>query len=56
MDKFKARLVGDGNTQRYGIDYDRIFATVVRSLTIQLVLIIAAARDHNLSFLDIRQA
>jgi hypothetical protein len=56
IDKFKARLVGDGNTQRYSIDYDRIFATVVRSLTIQLVLIIAAARDHNLSFLDIRQA
>ena len=43
IDKFKARLVADGNTQKYGIDYDRIFATVVKSLTIRLVLIIAAA-------------
>ncbi len=53
---FKARLVADGNTQKYVIDYDRIFATVVKSLTIRLVLIIAAARDYNLSSLDIRQA
>ena len=56
IDKFKARLVADGNTQKYGIDYDRIFATVVTSLTIRLVLIIAAARDYDLSSLDIRQA
>ena len=51
-----ARLVADGNTQKYGIDYDKIFATVVKSLTIRLVLIIAAARDYNVSSLDIRQA
>ena len=56
IDKFKARLVADGNTQKYGIDYDRIFATVVKSLTIRLVLIIAATRDYDLSSLDIRQA
>ena len=44
IDKFKARLVADGNTQKYGIDYDRIFATIVKSLTIRLILLIAAAR------------
>ena len=55
IDKFKARLVADGNTQKYGIDYDRIFATLVKSLTIRLVLLIAVARDYNLSSLDIRQ-
>ncbi len=56
INKFKARLVAEGNTQKYGIKYNRIFATVVKSLTIGLVLIIAAARDYNLSSLDIRQA
>ena len=56
VEKFKARLVADGNTQKYGVDYNRIFATVVKASTIRLVLIIAAARDFNLSQIDIRQA
>ena len=52
----KARLVADGNTQKFGVDYDRIFATVIKSTTIRLVLILAAARDYNLTQIDIRQA
>ena len=56
VEKFKARLVADGNTQKFGIDFDRIFSTVVKSSTIRLVLIVAAARDYNLSQIDIRQA
>ena len=56
VEKFKARLVADGNTQKYGVDYDRIFATVVKTSTIRLALIIAAARDFNLTQIDIRQA
>ena len=56
VDKFKARLVADGNTQKYGVDYDRIFATVVKTSTIRLALIVAAARDYNLTQIDIRQA
>ena len=56
VEKFKARLVADGNTQKYGVDYDRIFATVVKTSTIRLVLIIAAARDYNLTQIDICQA
>ena len=49
IDKFKARLVADGNTQKYGVDFDRVFATVVKTSTIRLVLAIAAARDYDLS-------
>jgi hypothetical protein len=56
IEKFKARLVADGNTQKYGVDFDRVFATVVKTLTIRLVLAIAAARDFNLSSIDVRQA
>ena len=56
IEKFKARLVADGNTQKFGVDFDRIFAAVVRTATIRLVLLIAAARDYNLSSVDITQA
>jgi hypothetical protein len=56
IEKFKARLVADGNTQKHGIDFDRVFATVVKTSTIRLVLLLAAARDYNLSSIDIRQA
>ena len=56
IEKFKARLVADGNTQKHGVDFDRVFATVVKVLTIRLLLILAAARDYNLSSIDITQA
>ena len=56
IEKFKARLVADGNTQKHGVDFDRIFASVVRTSTIRLVLALAAARDYNLTSFDIRQA
>jgi hypothetical protein len=56
IEKFKCRLVADGNTQKQGIDFDRVFSTVVKMQTIRLVFIIAAARDYNLTSIDIRQA
>ena len=56
IEKFKARLVADGNSQKYGIDFDRIFATVVKSSTLRLVLLLAACHDYNLHQIDIRQA
>ena len=56
LDKFKARLVADGNTQKYGIDFDRIFSTVIKPQTIRLALIIATLKDWNVTSIDIRQA
>ena len=56
IEKFKARLVADGNTQKAGVDFDRIFSSVVKTTTIRLVLTIAAARGFNLTSIDIRQA
>ena len=56
LEKFKARLVADGNSQQHGVDFDKVFSTVVRMSTVRLVLAIAAARDYNLSSVDIRQA
>lgn len=56
IEKFKARLVADGNTQKYGVDFDRVFSTVAKLSTLRMLLVIAAAEDHNLSSIDIRQA
>eukprot|EP00975_Prorocentrum_lima_P037902 7975127-Prorocentrum_lima.AAC.1 len=56
VERFKARLVADGNTQRHGVDFNHIFSTVVKVATIRLVLIISAARGYYLSSIDIRQA
>ena len=56
IEKFKARLVANGNTQKFGVDFDQVFSTVVRSSTIRLMLIVAAQRDYNLTTVDIRQA
>lgn len=56
IDKFKCRLVANGNTQRLGVDFNRIFSTVAKITTLRLVLAISAARGYNLSSIDIRQA
>jgi len=55
VEKFKARLVADGNTQT-SRDYDRIFSTVVKSQTIRAILIYSCSMDFNLSTIDVRQA
>ena len=56
IEKFKARLVADGNSQKHGIDFDRIFSTVVKASTLRLLLILAAAYDLDLHQIDITQA
>lgn len=39
IEKFKARLVANGDSQKYGVDFDRVFSTVVKTMTIRLVLL-----------------
>ena len=56
IEKFKARLVADGNTQRHGVDFDRIFSTVVKASTLRLLLLVATVYDYDLYQVDIRQA
>lgn len=43
VEKFKARFVADGNTQKWGIGFDKVFSTVAKLSTLRLVLILAAA-------------
>nr|XP_034893501.1 uncharacterized mitochondrial protein AtMg00820-like [Populus alba] len=42
IDKFKARLVVKGYNQKYGVDYQEIFAPVARKNTIRLVVSLVA--------------
>lgn len=43
--RFKARLVTQGFAQKYGTDYDEIFAPVVKSVTFRLLLTITGKRN-----------
>jgi histone deacetylase 1/2 len=56
VDKFKARLVAQGFTQRYGIDYLDTFSPVIKHATVRLVLALAVSRNWSVRQLDISNA
>ena len=56
VERYKARLVAQGCSQKYGIDYDEIFCPVVRSESIRTVIALAAQNDLKLHQMDITTA
>lgn len=56
IDKFKARLVTKGYSQRQGIDYHETFSPVVKFDSIRVILAMAAARNMVLHQFDIKTA
>ena len=54
--KFKARLVAQGFTQVYGIDYAETYAPVARYSSIRLIIALAAHYDWELHQMDVKTA
>ena len=56
LDRYKARWVLRGFTQRPGIDYDETFSPVVKPATVRTVLSLALSRDWPVHHLDVKNA
>ena len=56
LDRYSARLVLKGFRQRYGADYDKGFAPVVRMRTFRLFFSIVASHDLECHQVDIKNA
>lgn len=54
--RYKARLVAKGYSQKFGCDYDEIFAPVVRQVTFRTLLSVAAKRNMKVKHLDVKTA
>lgn len=53
LDRYKARLVAQGFTQKYGIHFQETFLPIVKMPTIRSILGMAASKKGNLYQLDI---
>jgi hypothetical protein len=56
LDRYKARWVLRGFTQRPGIDYDETFSPVVKPATVRVVLSLALSQNWPIHQLDVKNA
>ncbi|KAJ0508396.1 putative RNA-directed DNA polymerase [Helianthus annuus] len=56
LERYKARLVVNGNSQTVGVDCDETFSPVVKPATIRTVLSLAVSRAWSIHQLDVKNA
>ena len=56
IDRHKARLVAQGYSQKYGLDYDETFCPVVRTESVRSVIALAAKKNLLLHQMDVTTA
>jgi hypothetical protein len=56
VEKYKARFVARGFSQKEGIDYDEIFAPVARYSSIRTIISLAAVFGWKLHQMDVKTA
>ncbi|PRQ55986.1 putative RNA-directed DNA polymerase [Rosa chinensis] len=56
VDKYKARLVAKGYKQKFGVDYQEVFAPVAKLDTVWMVLCLAAQNSWPVYQLDVKSA
>jgi hypothetical protein len=54
--KYKAILVAKGYAPRQGIDFDKVFAAVVRLETVRLLLVVASHHCWTVHHMDVKSA
>lgn len=56
IQRYKARLVAQGFSQKYGADYDQVFAPVIKHTTFRILLTIAAKEGMTVLHFDAKTA
>lgn len=56
VQKYKARLVVKGYKQKFGVDYEEVFAPVTRLETVRLLLALAAKNNWKVHQMDVKSA
>ncbi|POM59763.1 Integrase catalytic core protein [Phytophthora palmivora] len=56
IERFKARLVAQGNHQAFGVDCDEVYAPVARFESLRLVLAIGTILDCHIHQMDVHTA
>lgn len=56
IDKYKARLVARGFTQKFGFDYNETYAPVAKLVTVRILLVIANQMGMHIHQMDVKCA
>ena len=56
VDRYKARLVAQGFSQQYGLDYDETFSPVVRTESVHTLIALATQKNLLLNQMDVTTA